>query len=154
MAIMVKSLGRTLLQDRNEASIKVSVLVEFITGTLSNSKRLSLFWSYLPHPDSKSCTVSIVAPKLVLVISPSSEFKIMHCFFRCIPYSLSNVLTRFENLSQPDLSVGNRLSRFVEFKLKFIMGASNSEHPSLFWSYLPHPDSKSCTVSFVGSLTL
>ena len=34
MAIMVKSLARTLLHDRNEASIKILVQVEFITGKL------------------------------------------------------------------------------------------------------------------------
>ena len=70
----------------------------------------------------------------------------MHNFFRWIPYSLRNVLTRVENLSQPALLVGNGLSKFVGFQLKLIMGAlSNSEHPRLFWPYLPHPDSKSCT---------
>ena len=56
---MVKSLGRTFLHDRNEASIKVLVRVEFIMGTLSN----------------------FGVPELVLVISPSPRLEIMHQFF-------------------------------------------------------------------------
>ena len=53
-------LGSSLLNDRNEASIKVSIRMEFIMGAHSNSEHLSLFWSYLPHADSKSYTVSFV----------------------------------------------------------------------------------------------
>ena len=40
---MVKSLGRTLLQDRNEASIKASIMLEFIMEALSNSECPNLF---------------------------------------------------------------------------------------------------------------
>ena len=40
---MVKSLGCTLLLDRNVAFIKASIRLEFIIGGLSNSERQSLF---------------------------------------------------------------------------------------------------------------
>ena len=53
----------------------------------------------------------------------------MHRFFFWIPYSLRNYLKKIENFYQLDLLVGNRLSRFDGFQLKFIIGScSNSEH--------------------------
>ena len=68
----------------------------------------------------------------------------MYRFFFWIPYSLKNSLTKFENFYQSDQSVENWLIRFDEFQLKFIIQAgSNSKHPILFWSYLPHLNSES-----------
>ena len=80
----------------------------------------------------------------------------MQCFFFCwIPYSLKNSLKKFDNFLSIDRLIGNRLSQFNGFQLKFIIRVgSNLEHPRLFWSYLHHPNSKSCTVSFVGFLNL
>ena len=40
---------------------------------------------------------------LVLIISPPSELKIMHCFFCWIPYLLKNSLKKYENF----LSIGS-----------------------------------------------
>ena len=34
--------------------------LEFIMGALSNSERLRLFESYLPHLDSKSCNIFLL----------------------------------------------------------------------------------------------
>ena len=54
---------------------------------------------------------------------------------------------------QSDRPVRNWLSRLDELQLKFIIGAgSNSNHPSLFWSYLPHLTSESYVVFFLDSL--
>ena len=84
---------------------------------------------------------------LVSIISPSSKLEIIHRFFGWIPYSLKNSMTKFENF----LSIG----LISGFQLKFIIGAgSNSEHPSLFWSYLPHLNSESHSVFFFGFLIL
>ena len=69
-------------------------------------------------------TFKFRAPELVLVISPSSRLKIMHLlffFFFWISYSLRNFLTKFEVFSHPYQPVGNRLSRFIDFWLEFIM---------------------------------
>ena len=93
------------------------------------------------------------ALRLVSIISPSSELKIMYHLFCWIPYSLRNHFTKFENFYQSDQPVGNRLSRFSGFQLKFIIGAgSNSEHSSLFWSYLPHLNSELQFIFFLDSL--
>ena len=89
------------------------------------------------------------------LLSPSSELEIMHRFFCWIPYSLRNSLTKFENFYQSVRLVWNRLSRLNEFQLKFIIGVgSNSEHPSLFWSYLPHLNLESHSVFLSDSLFL
>ena len=68
---------------------------------------------------------------------------------------MKNSLKKFDNFLSIDRLIGNRLSQFNGFQLKFIIRVgSNLEHPRLFWSYLHHPNSKSYTVSFVGFLNL
>ena len=70
-----------------------------------------------------------------------------HAPFLCLD---SLLIEEFEIcFYQSDLPIGNRLIKFNGFQLKFIIRASsNSEHLSLFLSCLPHPNSKSCTISF------
>ena len=49
----------------------------------------------------------------------------------------------------PDRPVGNQLIQFNGFHLKFIIRVGpHSEHLILFWSYLPHSESKSCIIYF------
>ena len=56
---------------------------------------------------------------------------------------------------QLDRPFGSRLNQFDGFQLKFIIGVgSNSNHLSLFLSYLPPPKSESHFVFFVGFLIL
>ena len=58
-------------------------------------------------------------------------------------------MKKFENFYQSDRLVWNWLSWFNGFQLKFIIGVvSNSEHPSLFWSYLSHLNSELHSVFF------
>ena len=76
----------------------------------------------------------------------------MHRFFCWIPYSLKNSLTKFENFLSTRSTDWEHSQPVQQISIK---ASSNSEHPSLFWSYLPHPDSKSCAVFFfVGLLIL
>ena len=89
--------------------------------------------------------------RLVSIISTSSKLEIMHRFFCWIPYSLKNSLTKFENFLSTE-STDWELALPVQQIL--VETGSNSEHLSLFWSYIPHSDSKSCSVFFVGLLIL
>ena len=51
---------------------------------------------------------------LVLIISPSSNLRIMHHFFLWTPYSSTNILSRFQNFSQPDRPVGIQFNWFIK----------------------------------------
>ena len=73
---------------------------------------------------------------LVLVISPSSELRIVHRFFCWIPYSSRNIWSKFENYSQPLYQMGNRLNRFDKFSQsvdRFIGAACERLYLWHFW---------------------
>ena len=104
---------------------KVSVQLEFI-GAGSNTEHLSLFRQYLPHPNSELCTI-----------------------FLWTPCSSRNILPKFQICSRPDRPIPK-----VSVQSKFIGACLNTEHLGLFQSYLPHPNSESCTVFFYGLIVL
>ena len=86
-----------------------------------------MFRSYLPHPNSKSCTI----------------------FFSWTPCYSKNILSKFQNYSQPTRPIP-KVSVWVEF----IEACLNSEHLGLFLLYLPYPNLESCTVFFHELLIL
>ena len=76
---------------------------------------------------------------LVSIISPSFELRITHRFF----YGL---LVLQEIFYHQIVSQQARPVPKVSVHLEFIGECLNSEHLGLFRSYLPHPNSKSCTI--------
>ena len=91
-----------------------------------SSEHLGLFWPYLPHLNSES-----------------------HRFFSWTPYSSGKTLSKFHNFSHPA-----RPFPKVLVYAECMVASPNSEHSGLFWSYLPHPISESCTVFFHRLLIL
>ena len=86
---------------------------------------------------------------IVPIISPSSELGIMHHFFSWTPCYSKNILSKFQNYSQPARPIPK-----VSVWAEFIEACLNSEHSGLFQSYLPHLNSESCTVFFFYGLLI